>query len=265
MTPTLATFDTTITSGNIAAIHRPARTDHRGEVVVGLGEPLGLVGLADERTDHPDAGDLLAEHPVDVVEPLLDEPERRDHVGDDDADADEQHGHDHDDQPGEPEVLPHRHHDAADHHDRDGHRHQAGHHRQHLHLLDVVRRAGDQRGCAVRRDLAAREAADPLEHGGPQVAAARHRGLAAEPRRRHRAGRLEQGDREHDRAEPDDVAGVALGDAVVDDVGVEAGQVEHRDGRRELQDHDRRQPAAVRREVLAQESAQHQILLSSSA
>ena len=99
--------------------------------------------------------------------------------------------------------------------------------------------------------------ADPAEHRGPQVATARHRRLAAEPRRRHRAGRLDQRDGEHDPTETDDVAGVALGDAVVDDVGVEARQVEHRDRRRELEDDDRRQPAAVRREVVPQESPEH--------
>ena len=34
-----------------------------------------LVRLADERADHPDAGDLLAQHPVDGVDPGLHEPE----------------------------------------------------------------------------------------------------------------------------------------------------------------------------------------------
>src|SRR4029453_19275873 len=42
-----------------------------GEVAVGLPEPLGLVRLAHEGTDHADADDLLAEHAVDGVDLLL--------------------------------------------------------------------------------------------------------------------------------------------------------------------------------------------------
>ena len=67
-TATLETLRTSITVGNIVASQRPARTATVGEVVVGLGEPRGLVRLADERADHPDAGDLLAQHPVDRVD-----------------------------------------------------------------------------------------------------------------------------------------------------------------------------------------------------
>ena len=41
---------------------------HVGQVGVGFAEPLGLDRFADERPDHPDAGDLLAQHLVDGVE-----------------------------------------------------------------------------------------------------------------------------------------------------------------------------------------------------
>ena len=52
--------------------HQPAGTQ-RGvrDVVVGLGEAGGLDVLAHERAHHADAGELLAEHPVDGVDPHL--------------------------------------------------------------------------------------------------------------------------------------------------------------------------------------------------
>ena len=60
--------------------HQPADAQRGlGQVVVGLAEPLRLVRLADERAHDPDAGDLLAQHPVDPVDALLHQPELRDH------------------------------------------------------------------------------------------------------------------------------------------------------------------------------------------
>ena len=58
---------------------RPARSEVIGEVVVGVAEALGLVGLADERPHDADAGDLLAQHLVDAVDALLHHLELRHH------------------------------------------------------------------------------------------------------------------------------------------------------------------------------------------
>ena len=162
-----------------------------GELVVGVPEPVGLERLAHERADHPDAGDLLAQHPVDRVDPLLDQAEVRDHPGDDDADRDEQRRHDDGQQPGEPEVLAHRHQDAADHHDRDGRAHRGGHLHQHLHLLHVVGAAGDQRRRAEVRHLPPGERPDALEEVGAQVAPGGHRRTRPEPDGHDRAGDLD--------------------------------------------------------------------------
>ena len=56
-----------------------------------------------------------------------------------------------------------------------------------------------------------------------------------------------------------DVAGVAGGDAVVDDVGVQAGQVERRDACRRTAARRRREPGPVGREVVAEQAEQHQV------
>ena len=95
--------------------HQPARPQRGGgEVGVGLAEPLRLLGLADEGPHDADAGDLLAEHPVDLVDLVLHLAERRHHLADDrpEHDGGERHGdHQHDRQA---DVLPQGH-DHADH------------------------------------------------------------------------------------------------------------------------------------------------------
>ena len=65
----------------------------------------------------------------------------------------------------------------------------ARHHDEHLHLLHVVRDAGDQRRRTERADLAGREVGDLVEEVLAQVAAEAHRDLAAA---------VDRGDREHD-------------------------------------------------------------------
>ena len=70
-----------------------------GELVVGRGEAGRLTVLADERPDHPDPGDLLAQHPVDVVGALLHLPEARDHPADDEGHGEDQRRHADEQQP----------------------------------------------------------------------------------------------------------------------------------------------------------------------
>ena len=85
MTAALDRLMSRLTIGKIDDISRPALRATVGDAVVGVLEALGLLRLADERPHHPDAGDLLAEHPVDLVDALLHHLEGGDHEGDDDA------------------------------------------------------------------------------------------------------------------------------------------------------------------------------------
>jgi hypothetical protein len=219
---------------------QPADAQRRvGEIVVGGAEPAGLRGLADERADDPDAGQLLAQHAVDLVDALLHQAEQRHHPGHDQPDADGQRGHADQQQPGQADVLAQRHDHARHAHDRRGDEHRADHGHQQLHLLDVVGGAGDQRGRAEPGDLAGGVLADPVEDRRAHVAAERHRGARAEVDRADGADDLHHRHGQHPAARGHDVAGVAARDAEVDDVGVEAGQVERGDRADQLQ-HDHR-------------------------
>nr|BFE69094.1 hypothetical protein GCM10020092_023950 [Actinoplanes digitatis] len=80
----------------------------------------------------------------------------------------------------------------------------------------------------------------------PDVAADGHGGLCAEVDGRDLRGDLHERDAEHLDADPHDVAGVAGDDAVVDDVGVHGGQVEHGQRGDELEEHDQRDRLPVR-------------------
>ena len=78
------------------------------------------------------------------------------------------------------------------------------------------------------------------------------------PGRRSRRAMTEQTlsserDQQHQPAGAHDVVGVALGDAVVDDVGVEVGQVQVGDGLHEKQEHDHRDLFPVGTQARAQE------------
>src|SRR5207253_3718428 len=64
-------------------------------------------------------------------------------------------------------------------------------------------------------------------------------------------------DPEHEGADAPDVVGIALGDAVIDDVGVEVGEVEVRDRLQEQERGDDRDLPPVRREVRSKQADQH--------
>ena len=68
-----------LTVGNIDDISRPARSDTSVRSALASSNRRALLRLAHERPHHPDAGDLLAQHPVDLVDALLHQPERRHH------------------------------------------------------------------------------------------------------------------------------------------------------------------------------------------
>ena len=86
------------------------------------------------------------------------------------------------------------------------------------------------------------------------------RGARAVVHGRDRAGHLHEADQQHQPAEPQDQAGVAGGDAPVDDLGVQARQVQRGDGADQLQHDDRRQRRSVGPQVGAQQSGEHDVL-----
>ena len=135
---------------------------------------------------------------------------------------------------------------------RDDHHVQA-HQDDHLDLLDVVRVAGDERRRAEAVELGLREALDLAEDRAADVATERHAGLRAPVDGDDRAHHDDERDAEHHGAGREDVGGVALGHAVVDDVGVELGQVERRERLDRRAADDEGQGAAVRAEVGPQE------------
>ena len=204
----------------------PGHERRVGEVGVDVAEPLRLGGFADEGAHHADAGDLLAEHAVDGVDAFLHLAELRHHPRHDHEDADHQHRDADRQDPRQPTVLANCHDDPADRSDRSGDEQGARHQHEHLHLLHVVGDAGDQRRCAELAHLAGREVGYLMEDAAAHIAAESHRCLGAEEHRCCRADDLHQRDQQHQPTDRPDVAGVARGDTLVDDVGVEARQVE---------------------------------------
>ena len=141
--------------------------------------------------------------------------------------------------------------------DRCRDRHRAGHHHQHLHLLHVVGDAGDERRGTERADLASREVGDLVEQVGPQVPSEAHGDPGADAHGRHGEHDLDHGERQHERAAEPDVAGVAAQHALVDDVGVEAGQGEGGGGLDRLEHDDDPELALVGAQVGAEKADQH--------
>ena len=81
-----------------------------------------------------------------------------------------------------------------------------------------------------------------------------HRDPGREEHGDDRGDHQRERDDEHEAARPQDVVGVALGDAVVDDVGVELGQVQVRDRLDQQQEQDEGDRRLVGREVLAEQA-----------
>ena len=227
------------------------------QLVVGRPEAGPLAILADEGAHDADAGDLFAQHPVHRVEAGLHLPEERDHAPDDDGDDGDEDRHGDRNQPGQADVLAHRHDDAADHRDRGADQDDRRHDEELLELLDVVRVAGDEAGGAEAGELAAGERHGASEERFPQVTPHRQRRPGAHPGGADAARHVEEARTEHpDRGAPD-VADVAPGHAVVDDVSVEARQGQRRHVAGELQNAQRQQEAGVRPQVGPQETGQH--------
>ena len=212
------------------ASQRPARTATSVRSSLASREARGLVRLADEGADHADAGDLLAQHPVDLVDALLHQPEARAPSGVTMKPTETNSAGTHDrQQPGQPDVLAHRHEHAADHHDRRGDHQRA---RPSARASAPAARRWCSRVISDGAPNCCTSRARTSRPGGRSRRARRGRSPSrcarrTRPRRPSRAI-CTQRDGEHHRAGAHDVAGVADDDAVVDDVGVEAGQVERR-------------------------------------
>ena len=183
-----------------------------------------LVVVLDERPDHADAGDLLAQHPVHRVESLLHAAEQRGEPAYDQADRQGEDGDDDDQYRGEPGIEAERHHDAAD--AREGGRDHEGEGRedQRLYLLDVVGGAGDEGRGAEPPYLAGREGLHLVEERGPEVMSETCRGPRAVVDGADAGRDLNEGGAHHDGAQAKDTAVVSRDDAIVDDGGVEGRQ-----------------------------------------
>jgi hypothetical protein len=196
--------------------------------------------------------------------PSRHQPEQRQQQEDQEPDDDEQHGHGHPDEPGQPGVFAEGHDDAADAHDRGGHHEVEGHQHEHLHLLHVIGAAGDQGGRAEAAELEGAERVDLAVHLAAQVTADGHGGAGAEVDPADGGDHLHQADDQHGHAGGPDEVGVAAGDALVDDLRVQAREVQRGDGGDQLQQEDPDDPGAVRPGVAEDQGSQYQGVSSQS-
>ncbi|GAA3161333.1 hypothetical protein GCM10020255_044600 [Rhodococcus baikonurensis] len=227
------------------------------QFAIGVAETLDLVRFPHECSDNPDARDLFAKNTVDGVETALHDPETGHHPGDQETHRDHEERDADAEDPGQIQVLPQSHDDAADAHDRRHDEDGATHHDHHLNLLDVVGVSGDQRRRAEVADFPGRERPDLMQHRRSQVASDAHGDSRTEEDGTHRAEDLRQRDHEHHPAGGEDVAGVAFGHTIVDDVGIETRKVKGRHSRNKLQDDNAREFTPVRRQISAQQPDQH--------
>ena len=88
----LARWMTNMTDGNMNAIRRPTPSATLKRSSLAPAKRSALEGVADKGPDDPDAGDLLAQHLVDAVDPHLHEAEQGPHPRDDEHDDDGEQG-----------------------------------------------------------------------------------------------------------------------------------------------------------------------------
>ena len=165
---------------------------------------------------------------------------------------------DDDQEPREGDVLVEGQDDAPDPHDGRRDHEREAHEGQHLDLLDVVGRPGDERRRTETPELALGELLHPTENLPPQVAPESHGGPRPKIDGAHRTGQLHGRHRQHHAAGTENVRCVPLDHAVIDDLGVERGEVESGDGGKQLQHDDGRDRPPVRTEVGAKQPDQHE-------
>ena len=77
---TLDTLMVSVVTGSISACQLPAVSDGIRQRGIGASEPVALKAFAGKRPDHPHAGQLVAQHPIDAVDQALHAAEQRQHV-----------------------------------------------------------------------------------------------------------------------------------------------------------------------------------------
>ena len=112
-------------------------------------------------------------------------------------------------------------------------------------------------GAPKRVDVLGREAGDLAENVATEVAAHRHGCLRAEVHAGNGGAHLDKCHKEHDGPGTPDEIGVAPGNAFVNDLGVEAGQVEGRNGGRQLEGDDSQDVRQIRFGVTPYEGDEH--------
>ena len=90
----------------------------------------------------------------------------------------------------------------------------------------VVGAAGDQGRRAERIDVLGRETGDLAEHSTPQVPAKGHGGFGTEVHAGDGGAHLDERDKKHHSARAPDEVRVPAGNTLVDDLRVQAGQVQ---------------------------------------
>src|SRR5690606_11681167 len=121
---------------------------------------------------------------------------------------------------------------------------------QHLDLLNIVGGAGDERRGTELLNLVLGIACDRGEDVAPQVTANAHGDFGTVVDGGDGTSRLDNRDGEHRTAQPPNGADVAGGNAVVDDVRVDGGQVQTGNRLHRLKDNHRPEQARVGAHVL---------------
>ncbi len=150
-----------------------------GDAAGGLAELLLLVVLAGEALHHAHRAHVFLNglvHPVIAPE---DRAEGRHGLAGDQQQTHDQHRHDH--QEGRREAAAHAvgHDDGEHEHQRCAHRDTDRHHEGHLHIGDVRREAGHERGGGELVNVLKGEVLDALKHVVPDVFCKAGRGLGA--------------------------------------------------------------------------------------
>ncbi len=224
-----------------------------GHVVVHLTVARGRVPGTQESTDHPRPGHLLPHHPVEPVDLELHRPEQR-------HDQQQHHRHDHrhdhqrhQHQQRQARPVAHRHHQRAAASDNRQQQQVEHHLQEQLHLLHVIDVASHQGRDTEPAQLLLGQCQHPpidrLPHGG----ADRHRDPRGQADRQQRHQAERQRDPEHHPARPPDISAVPHQHTVVDDVGVEAREVEVPGGLDRHQRHDHGQSARMRPQETTQQ------------
>jgi hypothetical protein len=104
---------------------------------------------------------------------------------------------------------------------------------QHLHLVHIIGVAGNQRWRAEFIEVSLGEAFYFVEYGSSHISPKTHRYFRAQIRGGYGAGREEQRYNQHKATSLYDVSDIAFSHSVVDDISIQAGQIQIRHGLRQ--------------------------------